>query len=33
MERAHPLSVPLVVDTRTGPNWLEMDGPDGRSKD
>jgi DNA polymerase-1 len=33
MERAHPLSVPLVVDTRTGPNWLEMGGPEGRSKD
>ena len=33
MERAHPLSVPLVVDTRTGPNWLDMGGPDGRSKD
>jgi DNA polymerase-1 len=33
MERVHPLAVPLVVDTRTGANWLEMTGLHGRSKD
>ncbi|MGB6545235.1 MAG: DNA polymerase I [Candidatus Acidiferrales bacterium] len=24
MEQAHPLSVPLVVDLKTGPNWRDM---------
>jgi DNA polymerase-1 len=33
MERAHPLSVPLVVDVRSGANWLDMQDLDGRSKD
>jgi DNA polymerase-1 len=33
MEHAHRLDVPLVVDVRTGPNWLDMVDESGRSKD
>jgi DNA polymerase I len=33
MESAHPLDVPLVVDVRTGPNWLDMHDESGHSKD
>jgi DNA polymerase I len=33
MESAHPLEVPLVVDVRQGPNWLDLRDEDGRSKD
>jgi DNA polymerase-1 len=33
MESAHPLDVPLVVDVRLGPNWLDLRDEGGRSKD
>jgi DNA polymerase-1 len=33
MEAAHPLEVPLAVDVRTGPNWLDLRDASGRSKD
>jgi DNA polymerase-1 len=33
MESAHPLAVPLVVDLRVGPNWLDLADASGRSKD
>jgi hypothetical protein len=25
MQDAYPLNVPVVVDAKQGPNWLEMD--------
>jgi DNA polymerase-1 len=33
MESAYPLDVPLVVDVRHGPNWLDLRDEGGRSKD
>jgi DNA polymerase-1 len=33
MESARPLAVPLVVDLRIGPNWLDLADASGRSKD
>ena len=33
MESARALAVPLVVDLRVGPNWLELADASGRSKD
>jgi DNA polymerase-1 len=33
MEAVHPLDVPLAVDVRTGPNWLDLRDSSGRSKD
>ncbi|HKQ98974.1 MAG TPA: DNA polymerase I [Candidatus Polarisedimenticolia bacterium] len=33
MESARPLAVPLVVDLRVGPNWLDLADASGRSKD
>jgi DNA polymerase-1 len=33
MEGAHPLSVPLLAEVRRGPNWLDLKGADGRSKE